>query len=109
SALDLILESSVDTVFLTMHGRYRGRITQGTSTHVTLRMAQYSFLREPERALDLAREIVLAKIHNGRALMLRHRRRRGPSPDLERCAVRMAAAAARASRATTLDELRGCE
>ena len=109
AALDLIVDRGVDTVLLGHHGRYRGRIVSGLSGNVRLRLAQYEFVSNPSRSLDLARRIVAGKVGNQRALLLRHARRHGPTATLRTAAIGLRAAAARVESAATLEEARGCE
>jgi CRISPR-associated protein Cas1 len=108
SALDLLLERGVDVVFLTLHGRYRGRLVSGVSANAKLRRAQLQLLEGPG-AVPLARELVRGKAHNQRELLLRHARRHGYGDALRRAATAIAAGIARLDEVTTLDQLRGLE
>lgn len=109
AALDLLVERGVDTVFLTLHGRYRGRIGHALSHNVKLRLAQYARLSDPQQALDVARRIVRAKAGNQATLLERFGRRHGTTERLARGAAGVRAAAERALETTSLEELRGCE
>jgi CRISPR-associated protein Cas1 len=108
-ALDLLVEAGVDTVFLTHHGRYRGRLVHGLSRHVRLRVQQVRRFDDPAAALAFARAVVAGKLANGRALLLRSARRHGPDDRLAAGERALRAAAARLDLAATLDEVRGCE
>ena len=90
-------------------GRYVGRVVGTLSSNVSLRLAQYRALTDPERTLALARRIVGAKIANQRDLLLRHARRRPESGTLRVAAKAMRANASHLARCSTLDEVRGCE
>src|SRR5690606_21025812 len=109
AALDLMLERGVDVVFITMHGRYRGRIVRSTSANIRLRLAQYRCLTGPTRVLPLGRELVRAKTHNMRTLLLRWMRRHGSTPALLKAARSMQATMSRLELVGTLDAIRGCE
>jgi CRISPR-associated protein Cas1 len=110
AALDLLVERGVDTVFLTLHGKYRARIAHSQSSQVSLRLAQYRRLVwEPGPALEAARAIVRGKMSNARALLLRWARRHGETPGLQRAALALRAGMERLGLARTLDEVRGCE
>ena len=100
SALDLIMEKGVDTVFLTSTGRYRGRILSGTSFNVTLRLAQFEKLRNGS-AFPMARAIVMGKCNNSRVFLQRFIRRHGPTPHLDSAVRAISAATARAQLAST--------
>ena len=107
-ALDLLIERRVDTVLLTLHGKYRARLVGPGSHHITLRIAQYETLRDAGRALGIAKAVVRGKIANQRTLLMRHARQ-GGEESLRRACVSMQAAGERLELAGTLDEARGCE
>jgi CRISPR-associated protein Cas1 len=109
AALDMIVSRGIDCVLISHSGRYRGRIVSGSSGNIRLRLAQYRAFSYEPRALEIAREIVSGKIANQRALVMRHARRHGEDDRLHRARLALAASAVRATHATTLDELRGCE
>lgn len=109
AVLDFLIAERVDTVFMSYHGRFRGRLVHEHSKNVRLRLAQYEQLREPEVALRLGREIVRGKILNARAFLLKAARRQGGCEDLARAAARLAAMAERLAEMETLDQVRGCE
>ncbi len=71
AAVMALLERGVDVVFLTRGGSFRGRLVGRTSRHVELRTFQYRNLAQPQFALQIAKEIVEAKIRNQRHLALR--------------------------------------
>jgi CRISPR-associated protein Cas1 len=108
AALDLLLERGVDTVFLTVYGRYRARIVGAGSSHVTLRLAQYAAFSEPSRALEVAKAIVRGKVENQRRYLVRQARE-GRSAGARRACLSMRATLERLAAAGTLDEVRGCE
>lgn len=108
-AVELLLERGVDTVLLTRSGKYLGRLVGGPSSAVALRMAQYRALDDQARALDLARAIVIGKLRTQRSLLIRHLRRYGDDERLRASALALRFSVARAERAATVDELRGCE
>lgn len=51
-------------VWMTRHGRFRGRLTGPTQGNVLLRRAQHATLSESEHVWRIARQIVAGKIHN---------------------------------------------
>lgn len=71
AALMALLERGVDVVFLTKGGSFRGRLLGRASRHVELRACQYRNLSRPEFSLEIAKNIVEAKIKNQRHLALR--------------------------------------
>jgi CRISPR-associated protein Cas1 len=109
SSLDLVFENGIDTVFLSHHGKFRGRLSFGASSNVRLRLAQLSRLSDPAACLELARDIVDAKLANQRALLSRFVRRHGASQKCEVARISLAAARERLRLCESLDEVRGCE
>ena len=109
SAIDLLLGSGIDTVFLTGSGRFRGRLTGGLSSHIRLRLAQFRTLTTPSSALHLAKALVRGKLQNQRALLLRSARRHGGNDSLRAGARALAAARMRATLVEDSDSVRGCE
>jgi CRISPR-associated protein Cas1 len=108
-AVEALLDHGIDTVLLTRTGRYLGRLVGGPSSAVALRLAQYRAIDDAGRALALARAIVIAKLRAQRVLLLRHLRRHGHDDALSVAARSLRFSVARAERASSLDELRGCE
>src|SRR5690606_10784182 len=77
AVLDFLIRERVDTVFLSLQGRYRGRLMHEHSKNVALRLAQYRQLQDPAVALAAARDIVRGKIANARTFLLKAARRQG--------------------------------
>ena len=109
AALGHLVDRGIDTVLLTQHGRYRGRIVGSSSSNARLRLAQYALTTDPVRLLATARTIVRGKLANQRAFLQRYARRHGDSHNLAVARSSLRAARTRASLVDTLDELRGCE
>lgn len=74
AAVACLLARGIDTVFLTAHGRYRGRLVGKPGKNVELRLAQFERLRDPAVALALARAIIGGKVTNQRYVLLRAQR-----------------------------------
>jgi CRISPR-associated protein Cas1 len=83
-ALSYLLESETDTVFLTLQGRYKGRLVGPSGGNIQLRLHQYRRYSDPSWALETARAIVVAKLHNTRTLLRRYARRMGEGASEER-------------------------
>lgn len=75
-AVTLALQEGVDVVFLSEHGRYRGRLQGLWGRDGELRSLQYEAARDDSIRLRLAKEFVAAKVDNSRAMWnrLRHGR-----------------------------------
>jgi CRISPR-associated protein Cas1 len=67
-------ENDVTISHLTEQGRFQARIQGPTAGNVLLRRTQYRWADDPDRSAELARNFVLAKLHNGRLVYRRARR-----------------------------------
>ena len=105
-----LLERGIPVVFLTQHGRYRGRLQGPQTPHVALRRAQYRRLEDEDWVLETARGLVQAKLQHQQALLHRYRRRhRLQDPTLEQVLESFQTTIAALSRKRTLNALRGAE
>lgn len=73
-AINFLLENGIETSFLTLSGRLRGKLSPVASKNVPLRLAQYERSRDGGFKLDLSRRIVEGKLKNARALLGRYAR-----------------------------------
>lgn len=76
-ALKLLLDEGLEVVFLSLYGKFYGRLVGESSGHGSLRVAQVLRSQEPEFALALARSFVRGKLHNMRVFLQRYARREG--------------------------------
>jgi len=103
-ALAVFADQEVPVAFLSAAGRLVAMMDPMGPTSAAVRLAQVRVLDRPEKALELAKAVVHAKIHNQRTLLMRNH----PSlPDL--AANTMLMALRDAEKAQTMDELRGHE
>lgn len=115
-------EHAVAVTFCTEHGRFLARVSGFTPGNVLLRREQYRWADDPARAADVVRGVVLGKIANARAVLLRAARETPTTPTtpIELTAAHALSAAAErlassvhASRdplhTRTTDSLRGIE
>ena len=107
-ALAQLLDHGIELAFFTMNGRLRGQITPPKAKNVVLRMKQYELVSDKPRCLDLARELVAAKIGNSAGLLRRLRIHHPDTVPLEPIRE-LEHQAERARLVTSLDELRGVE
>ena len=107
-AVQSLLRSGCEVVFLSRHGRFLGRLNSGLSKNVVLRQGQYELVREPESRLRLARRFVSGKLANQRRLLLRHQKRH-PAESVARAAGSIRRSMTAVGRATDADVLRGVE
>ncbi len=108
SAIAALLRRRVDTVFLTRHGRYRGRLVAPGGKQIDLRVAQFERFRDPAFALAAARPMVAGKVANQRQVVLRAQRERGRE-ELAGPIGQLRVLGAQALAAPDLDVRRGLE
>jgi len=103
-ALHVFADHDTPVAFLTTAGRLVAMMDPMGPTSAAVRAAQVRSLDRPEKALDLARAVTLAKIVNQRTLLMRNHADppKRVASDLQDCVNA-------ASRAAPLDELRGHE
>ncbi len=89
-ALGFLLEKGIDTIFLTLRGRYKGRLVGPSGGNSRLRLRQYERVIDPDWALETARAIVTGKLHNTRTLLRRYARRIGNGDHCGRTELRIA-------------------
>lgn len=103
-ALSVFADHEIPVAFLSAAGRLVATMDPLGPTSAAIRLAQVRELDKPERALELARAVTLAKISNQRTLLMRNHQ------DLPaRAANALADCLEAAQRATSIDELRGHE
>ncbi len=74
-ALAALLENRVEVCFLSMYGKFRGRLSPSFSKNALIRIEQHRAHNDPARALDLAQRFVVGKLSNMRTLLLRANRK----------------------------------
>lgn len=106
--LDFLIRKKIDTIFLTLDGRFRARLLLDEAGHVALRMAQYARLGEEDYQLATGAAIVREKLENQARLLLR----RGSQlqlTELRAVATQIKALKGRLASAKNMDEIRGVE
>lgn len=115
-ALSYLLQKEIDTVFLTLRGRYKGRLVGPTGGNGRLRLRQYERALDADWALETARAIVTVKLHNTRTLLRRYARRLASSQEEGEnrggglsAADQLSELIAQAGRCRTVNSLNGVE
>ena len=111
-ALSFLLANDLPTTFMTIRGRFKGRLVGPIGGHGRLRLRQYARAVDDEWALATARSIVGVKLHNTRTLLRRYARRmpdHEPSTALRHAADDLATLLERAPRCRTINSLSGVE
>jgi len=73
-AMAFLLDHGIEVSFLSLYGKYRGRLSPVESKNAQLRIHQYQRHIDAEFKVTLAKAIVHAKLHNGRELLMRYAR-----------------------------------
>lgn len=107
SAINLLLKHQINTVFLSVNGRYNGELVPPIGKNVFLRKKQYDHQNDPVFNLKIAKEIVAGKIKNQVVILNRIRRFQGKDTSLQERKVRDILE--KIPSADNLDVLRGCE
>lgn len=110
-AMRLCADFGVAIAFLSESGRFIARVDAPSSGNVLLRRQQFRLADDPTGSLPIARGIVLGKLANSRALLLRYARevRAEQGEALRRAAERLAGVAPFARDAQDVEALRGYE
>jgi len=104
-----LLKNKIDTIFLSYYGKYKGRLLGEFGKNIDLRLTQYKVLSDKEKSLNLAREIVRAKLSN-QINILRKRNRRLSSDSVAEVIFRIRMIEKKElNNALTTDSLRGQE
>lgn len=72
STVAFLLEKGIDTVFLSLYGKYRGRLVSQFGKNIFLRQTQFRRLDDPQFSLEMAKKYVEGKLSNCRTLLRRH-------------------------------------
>ena len=99
-------------VWMSQHGRYKGRLEGPIRGNVLLRRAQHLVLSDANRPQAIARQIVAGKIQNSRTQLLRSGRDSKDEPDrklLADAAEHLGKVLIRLKDITDIDEMRGAE
>jgi CRISPR-associated protein Cas1 len=102
-AAQACLEDGIDVAYFSPAGRFLGLLRGLPASGVDARLGQYRMFGEPGIRVKIAREIIRAKIHNQRVLLMRN----GDAPD--GTLRRLADLRELTASADNLDTLRGIE
>ena len=107
-ALQALLKRGIEVHFLTLAGRYLGKLSTPTGKNVEMRLRQFEGFHNPGLRLELARAFVRGKIHNQREYLARQKRRLGEA-SLEGPIFRLKSSLKELDRAGSVEEVRGIE
>lgn len=105
-------ERGISLVFLSPHGRFLGRVTGPVSGNVLLRKEQYATLDNVDFSVNFVRTLLLAKIRNGKAVLMRSARttsHQKKAQSLYHAAEKLSGTAALLENCADVDSMRGIE
>ena len=102
-------ENNVAVSFLSMYGKFLARIQGPVSGNVLLRREQYRVADHPEATASIARNMLIGKLANARAVLRRAQRDHGENAGLQTAESRLTHYLRRVERPMPIDELRGNE
>lgn len=71
-ATHLFLEHGISVAYFTAAGRFLGLLSGLPLSGIDARIGQYDTFRQPSKALQLAKSVIYAKIHNQRVMLMRN-------------------------------------
>ncbi len=107
--MSMAAENGVSLSFLSNTGRFLARVHGPVTGNVLLRVAQYRAMDSADRAGEIARNIVVAKLANSRVAVLRAARENEGDAGLDAAALRLLRLCEDVSRCSDVDVIRGIE
>lgn len=107
-AIASIFSQGIDTVFMSIHGKYRGRLQSQDTKNIVLRREQFRRMDDEKFVLKAAKMIVSGKLQNLRT-MLRRINREVQNPMMEELVLNIRKLRERVEKADNLNSARGCE
>lgn len=83
-AIAFLLSNGIETSFLTVYGKLKGRLSPIESKNILLRMKQYQTYQDNDFRIKIAKSIITAKISNARVLLMRYARNH-PEVNFDEC------------------------
>jgi CRISPR-associated protein Cas1 len=108
-AAAMLLAAEVDVVFLSQQGKFRGRLVHTGSKFAKLRHLQLQKMSETVMALAIARQVVVGKLHNQRALLQGRLAEAASVLQVQQASRGVGQMLEQAKTARSLDSLRGYE
>ena len=110
--MGLCAERGVTLAYLTENGRFLARVQGPVNGNVLLRREQYRRSEDEDKAAEIARSVVIAKVANCRTVLLRAAREKpagDQASDLDAAALRLARLVDELQKPKPLDTVRGHE
>jgi CRISPR-associated protein Cas1 len=103
-----LLERHIPLSFLTVNGRYLGRLEPEMTKNIFVRKAQWQAAGESEKSVHLVRGFVRGKLKNYRNTLLECQRKYSPQ-DLEKPIAQLKQVIASVEKTSSINSLRGLE
>lgn len=107
-AMAFLLDNGIEVSFLSLYGKYRGRLSPVESKNAQLRIRQYQKHLDNEFKVSLAKAIVHAKLHTGRELLMRYARNH-PEIDFSQDKIQMEACISQIEHKQSVNSVMGVE
>ncbi|MCA9741391.1 CRISPR-associated endonuclease Cas1 [candidate division KSB1 bacterium] len=107
-ALQELLEHEIELAIFSYSGRLLGQLTPPCTKNIELRIAQFERYKDEKFKLNLARSIVMAKLHNATEMVRQHRKNH-PETISSAEADELAAYIEQSQTAKSFETLRGIE
>ena len=108
-AVAMLLQAEVDVVFLSLHGKFRGRLVHTGSKFAQLRHAQLQKMSSETASLEIARQVVVGKLYNQQALLQQGMSQVSRPVQLQQAVRGINEMGQRAGSTQNIDSLRGFE
>jgi len=108
AAVAYLLQEGVDTVFMSLHGKYRGRLISQFGKNIELRRAQFKRMEDDDFKLSLAKAYIQGKLGNSRVLLRRYNRDL-LQPDVAKAVHRLRVTLHKVPEAESMESLMGLE
>jgi CRISPR-associated protein Cas1 len=108
SAITFLLEEGIDTVFLSYHGKYKGRLVSQQGKNIELRRKQFQRVDDPKFRFAAAKEFVRGKLTNCR-VVLRRQNQTAHDPDVIATLSRIRRFASQLEECTSHEQIMGIE
>ncbi len=106
--ITFLLDRGIDTTFLSLQGKLKGRLAPLATNNAVLRVRQHQKLADPHFTCQLARAFILGKITNCLSIISRHQRNH-PEADLLPAIARISPLVDRLPLTKEINALRGIE
>jgi CRISPR-associated protein Cas1 len=106
--ISFLFDRGIDTTFLSLKGKLKGRLAPIASKNIALRVSQYRRAADSQFALRIAKAIVSAKIANCAEVLRRHQRNHAES-NVSGEVSQIVALSQKAAHRQNAGELRGIE